>query len=160
MVTIRAELTKIYILYLWPPLPPNFSFNREGRESVVHVAQMECGLGCLQLTFLPILFWLANEKAIMRDKTRVVNKYNVSHSKWTSHASLRLTVLLRAIIPRTEAGVYVMLPTCCSSFRRGGNRTKLCVIFGFRREVDKIFALLGYYAEERMSHVHTAPHQI
>jgi len=125
------------------------------------VTQVECGLASLQLTFLPILFWLANEKAIVHNKTRCeVNKYNVSHSRWTSHASLCLTVLLRAIIPRTTAGVYVVLPTCDSSFRRGGNKSKLCVIFGFRREVDDICARLGYYAEERRFHVHTAPHQI
>ena len=97
----------------------------------------------------------------MRTKTRCeVNKYNVSHSGWTSHTSLCLTVLLRVIIPRTKAGVYVVLPTCGSSFRRGGNKGKLCVISGFRREVDEIGALLGYYAQERRSHVHTASHQI
>jgi hypothetical protein len=125
------------------------------------VTQMECGLASLQLTFLPILFWLANEKAIMRNKTRCeVNKYNVSHSRWTRHASLCLTVLLRVIVPRTKAGVYVVPTICGSSFRRGGNMSKLCVISGFRREVDEICALLGYYADERRSHVHTAPYHI
>jgi hypothetical protein len=129
---------KIYILYLCPPLSPNFSFNRKGCESVVHVTQVECGLASLQLTFLPILFWLANEKAIMRNKTRcALNKYNVSHCRWTSHASLCLTVLLRVIIPSTKAGLYVVLPTCSSSFRRGGNKSKLCVISDFRREVER-----------------------
>jgi len=91
----------------------------------------------------------------MRTKTRCeVNKYNVSHSGLTNHASLCLTVLFRVIIPRTKAVVYMVLPTCGSSFRRGGNKIKLCVISGFRREVDEICALLGYYAEERRSHVH------
>jgi hypothetical protein len=124
------------------------------------VIQVECGLASLQLTFLPILLWLANEKAIMHNKTRCeANKYDVSHSRWTSHVSLCLTVLLRLIILRTKAGVYVVLPICGSSSRRVANKSKLCVISGFCREADEICALLGYYAEESRSYLHTASHR-
>jgi hypothetical protein len=155
-------LTKEIVLYLCSPRPPNFSqCNRRECESFFRLIEVQCGSASLQLTFVPILFWLANEKAIMRTKTRCeVNKRNVSHSWWTSHASLCLTLLLRVIIPRTKAGVHVVLPTCGSRVRRGGNKCKPCVISGFRREVDEVCCLLRCYAEECTSYVHTARHQI